>query len=63
MISLIDGGFSIDGFELHPVAIDRDVIQWRVSGLENGYWMLQYVTFRLEDAVRWIQENATVAED
>lgn len=63
MISLIDGGFSIDGFEVYPIAVEKGIIQWRVSGLENGYWMLRYVTFRLEDAVRWIQENAVVAED
>lgn len=47
------GGFSIDGFEVYPVAVEKGIIQWRVCDEES----IRFLSFDLKRAIEWIQSE------
>ena len=54
MISANDKGhFSIDRFEIQAVAVEKNIVQWRVCDEER----IRYLSFDLTKAVQWVREE------
>lgn len=54
MITVNDKGFlSIGDFEIQPVAVEKDIIQWRVCDADR----IRYLAFDLRKAIQWISEE------
>ena len=54
MITVNDKGFlSIDRFEIQAVAVEKNIVQWRVCDEER----IRYLSFDLTKAMRWVREE------